>query len=86
MVEHIESLELELTCNSLCNRKVLEERGIGEVISGAAESIASDISDGAEGRANKWSRLRTIGGERSNRGEDTPAMRTWIESGSAMDE
>src|ERR1700721_2974041 len=74
MVEDIEGLELKLRLHALCNVEVLEEGRVCEVIRRSAQSVASNIADCAEGRADKGPRGCSIRRERGDRSEDCLAM------------
>jgi hypothetical protein len=49
-VEDVEGLELELTSHGFGYGNILQERGIGHVLTWTGKGIAADVAEGREGR------------------------------------
>jgi hypothetical protein len=46
VVEHIEDLELKLSCDSLANTNILEQRDISEIVRRTIKAVATNVSNG----------------------------------------
>ena len=86
MVEDVKGLELKLSFYAFGNVKVLEQRGIREVVRWTAECIPPNIANGTESGPDERAGLRSVACQRGYRSKDPPAMGGRIVPRGAADE
>jgi hypothetical protein len=79
VVEHIEDLELKLSCDSLANTNILEQRDISEIVRRTIKAVATNVSNGPKGRPGEGTGLRTVYRERSNGTKESTAVGDGVE-------